>query len=188
VGSKLSPTTFVLVNNQGLRFELEPQPRVLGRGRSCDFVVNGKSVSRQHAQICVESKSMDAPIRIKDLGSLNGTFVRSERIEQEYARPGDRVRFGRMEFRIEALFVDEDESTVLVTEELWGENPFNLSPAQYRVLLALLDGSTEKKAASKLNVSRHTVHNHLREIYARFNVSSRAELLSKVFSRGQPAE
>jgi hypothetical protein len=47
------------------------------------------------------------------------------------------------------------------------------------VLACLLEGMTEKEASIRLGISRHTVHNHVREIYAQFLVRSRSELMAK---------
>lgn len=46
-----------------------------------------------------------------------------------------------------------------------------------RVLDRLLAGDSEKIAAVRLGLSRHTVHDYVKALYRRFAVSSRAELL-----------
>ncbi|WP_375310568.1 helix-turn-helix transcriptional regulator [Bradyrhizobium sp. A5] len=51
-----------------------------------------------------------------------------------------------------------------------------LTPAERRVLLALLDGQTEKQIAQKLNQSPNTTHFHVKSIYAKFGVSNRSAL------------
>ncbi|HEX9775348.1 MAG TPA: response regulator transcription factor [Actinomycetota bacterium] len=50
-----------------------------------------------------------------------------------------------------------------------------LSPAQLRVLRLLADGKTAREIASSVRISHHTVKGHMREIYRRLGVSSRAE-------------
>jgi DNA-binding NarL/FixJ family response regulator len=57
-----------------------------------------------------------------------------------------------------------------------------LSPRQRETLRCLLEGASEKQAAKKLNLSRHTVHLYVTALYRRFDVHSRAELLTKVLS------
>jgi DNA-binding NarL/FixJ family response regulator len=42
-----------------------------------------------------------------------------------------------------------------------------------------LAGLSEKQVAAKLQVSRHTVHTHVRQIYRSLKVRSRAELLAR---------
>jgi len=51
-----------------------------------------------------------------------------------------------------------------------------LTPAERRVLLALLEGDTEKHIAQKLNQSPNTTHFHVKSIYAKFGVRNRATL------------
>jgi DNA-binding NarL/FixJ family response regulator len=55
-----------------------------------------------------------------------------------------------------------------------------LTRCQRRVATCLLDGDCEKVIASKLSVSVHTVHTHIRAIYSRLGVHSRAELLIRL--------
>ncbi len=175
--------TFILANKQGLRFVVSQESKILGRGTSADLIVNSKSISRLHAKISLDSDSRHAPVKIEDLGSLNGSFIGDGRIVIGYAATGDVVRFGKMEFRVNAYETVDDESTKSVRGDLLIPDANDLSPAQHRVFMALLDGFSEKEVATKLDVSRHTVHNHVREIYARFNVTSRAELMAKLFIR-----
>ena len=51
-----------------------------------------------------------------------------------------------------------------------------LTPAERRVLLALLDGHTEKQIAQRLAQSPNTTHFHVKSIYAKFGVSNRSAL------------
>lgn len=51
-----------------------------------------------------------------------------------------------------------------------------LTPAERKVLLALLDGHTEKQIAQRLDQSPNTTHFHVKSIYAKFGVSNRATL------------
>jgi len=53
-----------------------------------------------------------------------------------------------------------------------------LTPTERKVLLALLDGHTEKQIAQKLDQSPNTTHFHVKSIYAKFGVSNRSTLTS----------
>lgn len=57
-----------------------------------------------------------------------------------------------------------------------------------QVLIHLIGGDSSKQIAAKLNLSIHTIHDHLKTIYRHFDVSSRSELLAKFITtnRKQP--
>ncbi|MEM6750887.1 MAG: LuxR C-terminal-related transcriptional regulator [Planctomycetota bacterium] len=60
-------------------------------------------------------------------------------------------------------------------------------PTRLRQTLAgLLGGQSEKQVAAELGLSPHTVHNYVRQLYRRFEVSSRGELLSLFVTRPAP--
>jgi DNA-binding CsgD family transcriptional regulator len=59
-----------------------------------------------------------------------------------------------------------------------------LSPRARQTLEALIRGDSEKQVARKLGVSPHTVHVYVKQLYRRFGVSSRGELLA-LFVRGR---
>jgi DNA-binding NarL/FixJ family response regulator len=44
-------------------------------------------------------------------------------------------------------------------------------------LSCLLEGTSEKEAAARLGLSRHTVHGYIKALYRHYRVNSRAELL-----------
>ena len=50
-----------------------------------------------------------------------------------------------------------------------------LSPRMRDTLQHLLSGDSEKEVATKLNLSPHTVHIHVKNLYKRLRVSSRGE-------------
>ncbi len=47
----------------------------------------------------------------------------------------------------------------------------------------LLAGHSEKEVAIKLGLSQHTVHIHVKNIYKRLGVCSRAELMAKCLGK-----
>jgi DNA-binding CsgD family transcriptional regulator len=65
------------------------------------------------------------------------------------------------------------------------EHVNKLSPRQRQVLLRLLAGEGIKQIARRLSLSGHTVNDHMKEIYRRFGVSGRSELVSKFLAGGQ---
>jgi two-component system response regulator GlrR len=69
----------------------------LGAHPSNDLVLDDPTVSRFHAEITVEARG----VRVRDLGSANGTFVDGTPISDAWARPGSLLRLGRSELRLE---------------------------------------------------------------------------------------
>ncbi|MEJ7602427.1 MAG: FHA domain-containing protein, partial [Kofleriaceae bacterium] len=74
------------------------RPIVVGAHASCDLVLDDLKVSRRHAEIAVVTDG----IRIKDLGSTNGTWWQGTRIGEVVVPAGSSVRFGETPVRISA--------------------------------------------------------------------------------------
>jgi DNA-binding CsgD family transcriptional regulator len=76
----------------------------------------------------------------------------------------------------------EDEPTAPTGDRPTGDRPAGeprLTPAEQRVLTLLLGGLAEKEIATRLGLSRHTVHNHAKHIYSAYGVGTRPELLAR---------
>jgi DNA-binding CsgD family transcriptional regulator len=54
----------------------------------------------------------------------------------------------------------------------------HLGPRLVQTLDFLLEGLTEKEIASRLSISKHTVHVYVKQLYQRYRVNSRAGLLA----------
>lgn len=54
-----------------------------------------------------------------------------------------------------------------------------LAPRLRKILACLLAGSSEKELACQLGLSRHTVHEYVRQIYKKYSVNSRSELMAR---------
>ena len=54
----------------------------------------------------------------------------------------------------------------------------SLPPRTRQVLERLLVGDSEKQVAARLEISKHTVHDHVKHIHQVFEVASRGELLA----------
>jgi hypothetical protein len=80
------------------RLVLPAADRVLvGRSRACDCVLTEATVSARHAAF----ERHGAGWLLRDLGSLNGTFVNGCRVVGEIdVRPGDEVWFGGARFTL----------------------------------------------------------------------------------------
>ena len=58
-------------------------------------------------------------------------------------------------------------------------NLTGLSPRMRQTLGFLIQGDSERQIALKLKISQHTVHVYVRQLYKRFDVNSRGELLAR---------
>lgn len=61
-----------------------------------------------------------------------------------------------------------------------------LTPREQEVLVPALSGKSNKAIAEELSVSENTVKTHLRNIYAKYQVSSRSELISMLLKTTTP--
>lgn len=57
---------------------------------------------------------------------------------------------------------------------------YNLSNRENEVLTLLMDGLSYKQIAARCNVSLDTISSHIRNIYSKLNIHSRAELAAKL--------
>jgi DNA-binding NtrC family response regulator len=77
---------------------LGARPVVVGAHASCDLVLADPQVSRRHAELAV----LPEGIRIKDLGSTNGTWWQGTRVGELVVPSGATVQFGATPVRIAA--------------------------------------------------------------------------------------
>jgi hypothetical protein len=75
----------------GETFERIGDRTLIGRSPECDVFLDDVTVSRRHAEITVG----DAGVTIRDLGSLNGTFVNRRRIDESPLEDDDEVQVGK---------------------------------------------------------------------------------------------
>jgi class 3 adenylate cyclase len=72
----------------------------VGRAAVCDLPLDEATVSRRHAELALV-EGVDSQLRVRDLGSTNGTFLNGRKISEALAAAGDRVAFGSAEFAVE---------------------------------------------------------------------------------------
>ena len=78
-------------NDEGARFPLETPETTVGRHPESDVFLDDITVSRKHAVFVTEGQVT----RVRDAGSLNGTYVNRERIEEAALSSGDEVQVGK---------------------------------------------------------------------------------------------
>jgi len=84
----------------GERFLLHQDKVLSGRSVKADIFLDDVTVSRKHAEF---RKTPEGGYTIKDVGSLNGTYVNKERIENEVPlRSGSEVQIGKFRMSYQA--------------------------------------------------------------------------------------
>jgi hypothetical protein len=79
-------------SNMGARYLLRENITRAGRHPESDIFLDDITVSRRHVEITHVDGST---FIIRDVGSLNGTYVNRERIEEASLLPGDEVQIGK---------------------------------------------------------------------------------------------
>jgi predicted component of type VI protein secretion system len=77
--------------------DLVEETYTIGRSAENSIRLDDVSVSGRHAQLVLIADSC----YLKDLGSTNGTLVNEQPVTEVQLRPGDRVRFGKVEASFE---------------------------------------------------------------------------------------
>ncbi|HET7481862.1 MAG TPA: FHA domain-containing protein [Actinomycetota bacterium] len=77
--------------NAGSKFFLDGPTTEIGRHSDSDIFLDDITVSRRHAEI----RRGDAGFELHDVGSLNGTYVNRERVEEAELRSGDEIQIGK---------------------------------------------------------------------------------------------
>ncbi|TKS85926.1 Centrosomal protein of 170 kDa [Collichthys lucidus] len=89
----MSLTSWFLVSSGGTRHRLPREMIFVGRD-DCELMLQSRSVDKQHAVINYEAGTDEH--KVKDLGSLNGTFVNDVRIQEQMyitLKLEDKLRF-----------------------------------------------------------------------------------------------
>ena len=76
---------------------------VVGRAVECDVPVFDPTVSRHHAELTVLDDGDG--VRVRDLGSSNGTSINGVRVTEGYLGANDTVAFGKMAYYVRAVEV-----------------------------------------------------------------------------------
>ena len=77
--------------NAGARFLLDHDVTTSGRHPDSDIFLDDVTVSRRHAEFHREG----GVFTVRDVGSLNGTYVNRERVESATLSNGDEVQIGK---------------------------------------------------------------------------------------------
>jgi hypothetical protein len=90
----------LVILNQGMTgrtLELSVERTTVGRVEENTFQIADASVSSRHAEILLHGTE----IVVKDLNSTNGTYINGEKISEAPLKPGQTLRFGQVELKID---------------------------------------------------------------------------------------
>lgn len=77
--------------NAGSKFFLDTDTTTVGRHPESEIFLDDITVSRRHAEI----RRSPAGFSLGDIGSLNGTYVNRERVEDSELHSGDEIQIGK---------------------------------------------------------------------------------------------
>lgn len=81
----------------GRTYDLKVEKTTVGRVPDNAFEIPEASISSHHAEIILKGNE----VLIRDLDSTNGTFINGEKISEAVLKPGQILRLGMVEMRLE---------------------------------------------------------------------------------------
>jgi len=81
----------------GRSYELKVDRTTVGRVEGNAFCIPEPSISSHHCEILLKGND----VVVKDLDSTNGTYINDERVTEAVLRPGQLLRLGQLEMRLE---------------------------------------------------------------------------------------
>lgn len=81
----------------GTTFELKAERTTVGRMEDNAFQVAEPSVSSHHCEIILHGQE----VTVRDLNSTNGTFINGQPVKEGTVKPGQVLRLGAVELRLE---------------------------------------------------------------------------------------
>src|SRR5437763_2968263 len=81
----------------GRSHELKVDKTTIGRLEDNTFQIPEPSVSSHHCEVLLNGND----VVIKDLNSTNGTFINGDKISESKLKPGQVLRLGQIELRLE---------------------------------------------------------------------------------------
>src|SRR5271155_1778349 len=91
----------LVIQNQGMTgraCELQTDRTTIGRVEDNTFQIADPSVSSHHCEVHLRGSE----ILIRDLNSTNGSFINGEKIAEQVLKPGQILRLGQVELKLEA--------------------------------------------------------------------------------------
>jgi len=111
----------VLLKKNGSQksFSLPSTVTVIGRRQDCDLCIPLMLVSRRHCEINQDQ----GMLKIRDLGSRNGTYVNGKRIDEANIQAGDYVQIGPVTFGFQ---IDDEPREITLPD--WAKQQQQAAP------------------------------------------------------------
>jgi adenylate cyclase len=90
---------------------------VVGRAVTSDVPIYDPTISRRHAELTLT----DGGVKVKDVGSSNGTFLNGARISEAVAAENDVITFGKVAFRVKDVSAPAPRPQVVPPPSASGE-------------------------------------------------------------------
>jgi hypothetical protein len=121
--------TVLAGDEQASQFELR-LPSTIGRSRSTDITLGHPLVSRRHCELL----EIDGQIMVRDLNSMNGTYIGDVRVGQEPVPlpPGKPLVVANVPLRIDYVVEPEQTADEQPTESATLEAPLMLAKGDSR--------------------------------------------------------
>ncbi|KAL4656423.1 centrosomal protein of 170 kDa protein B isoform X3 [Arapaima gigas] len=148
---KMSVTSWFLVSSSGTRHRLPKEMIFVGR-EDCELMLQSRSVDKQHAVINYNPNTDEH--LVKDLGSLNGTFVNDLRIpDQTYItlKLSDAIRFG-----YDILLFAENAHPMWLFDYCFSEHEKYTS--QLQMGMKVLEGKRQERSDEKVGTTDPLKH------------------------------
>jgi serine phosphatase RsbU (regulator of sigma subunit) len=146
----LNPLRLVVTDSLGRRtVSIDAGPFAIGRGSDNQLQLPDTRVSRRHAELVQEGEAW----KIRDCGSRFGTFVNDNKVEEVELKPGDRIRLGQTELRLETSDTSTGSSAAFdfrqVNALLAGLRALGSTQVLDEVLAIVLDSALELTGAER---------------------------------------
>ena len=127
----------------------------------------------------IAAEAIDGETRSRIVAALRAMLARAE---------SERLELGRVAGAGLMLVLEHEGVRCMLVVDAPHSN-HGLSPRELQVARLVSRGATNRATATALDISTWTVSTHLRRIFAKLGVSSRAEMVSRLFGAPQlPAD
>lgn len=138
-----------------------------------------KTLSRNTKIIILSS--YDAPFLVKEAFSKGADgYLLKDTGKEELLETLDRVWSGKKVIGESVNFIDSERQ--FVDAEFIQQA--SLSSRETEIVSLLIQGKNEQEIAENIHISKHTVHDHKKNIFRKLNIRSNAELIKYAFEHG----